>query len=697
MSAAQVSPDGRYIRFDDKLGKGAYKDVYRAYDSETGKEVAWNSIALACIKPSERSRLAMETAILAALTHRNIIKLNAQWSDEHHISFITDIMTGGTLKSYLERAPVVKLKVLKKWCRQILRALQYLHQHQPPIIHRDLKCDNIFVNGSTGQICIGDFGLSAERHATHVVSVLGTPEFMAPELYDEDYTESVDIYAFGMCVLEMATKEYPYEECINAAQIWKRVSRGDAPDAIKRIADRETRAFVELCLAPPTHRLTAAELLEHPFLSFRRSHPIRANTVFTTHNRHAHTNELPHSERKHTIQHAQTDDNHKRHSAVPTNTAASTPPPPPPLTHDVAAEHSTLPTTPTSSSTAILLPSAHSLAPTAPLSSDVSIDGLFCHIDEGFVESHAAHLRLHIPIDKKRKQIKFKFDFRHDTADSIATDMVGTLHISNKFIPTIAAEIEGAIHKRRKHYFESLRDGHAHISVPPIQAAAVQQQQPARPNMLLRPSTLSAHHRLHSQPNISHLNTAQTQQPKTPTQQTHSRPHSQAHSLSLSHHTHNTSFGRITLSAAAAAAYPILPTQHHNAAHQHRPHQATSSTAHPIIASHHHHTLSSSNSFRASSPIPRPQQPQRSASLIESKEAAFITANTMSDDDGVTDRYKAMSVSALKESIKALGGDEQMLRCCFEKTELIATLVQLTPKVRPLTITQEHNANTIDT
>lgn len=54
------------------------------------------------------------------------------------------------------------------------------------------------------------------------MSVLGTPEFMAPELYEECYTEKVDIYAFGMCMLEMVTKERPYSECVNAAQVKNR-------------------------------------------------------------------------------------------------------------------------------------------------------------------------------------------------------------------------------------------------------------------------------------------------------------------------------------------------------------------------------------------------------------------------------------------------------------------------------------------
>ena len=54
--------------------------------------------------------------------------------------------------------------------------------------------------------------------------LLGTPEFMAPEMYDEKYDEGIDVYAFGMCLLEMATNEYPYAECQNAAQIYRKVT-----------------------------------------------------------------------------------------------------------------------------------------------------------------------------------------------------------------------------------------------------------------------------------------------------------------------------------------------------------------------------------------------------------------------------------------------------------------------------------------
>lgn len=62
--------------------------------------------------------------------------------------------------------------------------------------------------------------------------ILGTPEFMAPELYEEDYNELVDVYSFGMCVLEMLTSEYPYGECSNPAQIYKKVTSVSASKLI---------------------------------------------------------------------------------------------------------------------------------------------------------------------------------------------------------------------------------------------------------------------------------------------------------------------------------------------------------------------------------------------------------------------------------------------------------------------------------
>ncbi|RWW64737.1 hypothetical protein BHE74_00028012 [Ensete ventricosum] len=88
---------------------------------------------------------------------------------------------------------------------------------------------------------------------------------MAPEVYEEEYNELVDIYSFGMCVLEMLTSEYPYSECSNPAQIYK---KGKLPDAFHRIRDPQAKRFIGRCLETVSKRSSAKELLHDPFLAF---------------------------------------------------------------------------------------------------------------------------------------------------------------------------------------------------------------------------------------------------------------------------------------------------------------------------------------------------------------------------------------------------------------------------------------------
>lgn len=65
------------------------------------------------------------------------------------------------------------MKAVKGWARQILMGLVYLHNHSPPIIHRDLKCDNIFINGHQGVVKIGDLGLATLLKHNNAKSVIG--------------------------------------------------------------------------------------------------------------------------------------------------------------------------------------------------------------------------------------------------------------------------------------------------------------------------------------------------------------------------------------------------------------------------------------------------------------------------------------------------------------------------------------------
>ncbi|XP_048129251.1 probable serine/threonine-protein kinase WNK9 isoform X4 [Rhodamnia argentea] len=229
----EVDPTGRYGRYNEILGKGASKTVYRAFDEYEGIEVAWNQVKLYDFlrRPEDLERLYCEIHLLKTLKHENIMKFYTSWVDttNRNINFVTEMFTSGTLR-------------------------------------QDLKCDNIFINGNQGEVKIGDLGLAAILRKSHAARCVGTPEFMAPEVYEEEYNELVDIYSFGMCILEMVTFDYPYSECTHPAQIYKKVISGKKPEALYKVKDPEVREFVEKCLATVSLRLPAKELLQDPFL-----------------------------------------------------------------------------------------------------------------------------------------------------------------------------------------------------------------------------------------------------------------------------------------------------------------------------------------------------------------------------------------------------------------------------------------------
>ncbi|XP_026801823.3 serine/threonine-protein kinase WNK4 isoform X1 [Pangasianodon hypophthalmus] len=268
--AVATSPDGRFLKFNVEIGRGSFKTVYKGLDTETTVEVAWCELQTRRLSKAERQRFSEEVEMLKGLQHPNIVRFYDSWKStvKGHkcIILVTELMTSGTLKTYLKRFKEMKLKLLQRWSHQILKGLHFLHTRTPPIIHRDLKCDNIFITGPTGSVKIGDLGLATLKSASFAKSVIGTPEFMAPEMYEEKYDEAVDVYAFGMCILEMTTSEYPYSECQNAAQIYRKVTSGMKPDSFFKVKVPELKEIIEGCIRMnKQERYTIQDLLEHPF------------------------------------------------------------------------------------------------------------------------------------------------------------------------------------------------------------------------------------------------------------------------------------------------------------------------------------------------------------------------------------------------------------------------------------------------
>ena len=253
--------------------------VLAGLDTETGVSVAWCELQDKKLSKEERRRFKEEAEMLKGLQHPNIVRFYDYWevtrqssakgNPRKYIVLVTELMTSGTLKTYLKRFnKKLNPRILKSWCRQILRGLLFLHTRVPPVIHRDLKCDNIFITGPTGSVKIGDLGLATLKNQSFAKSVIGTPEFMAPEMYEEHYDEAVDVYAYGLCMLEMATNEYPYSECAGPAQIYKKVINGVKPYSLEKVESEEVREIITQCIElKKENRPSVKELLAKEFFA----------------------------------------------------------------------------------------------------------------------------------------------------------------------------------------------------------------------------------------------------------------------------------------------------------------------------------------------------------------------------------------------------------------------------------------------
>ena len=89
---------------------------------------------------------------------------------------------------------------------------------------------------------------------------------MAPEVYEECYDNRIDIYSFGMCLLEFMTGEIPYSECNLAAQIWKKITDRILPNCIDKVNLPVAKDLILKCInQDPKERLNIDEILKHEF------------------------------------------------------------------------------------------------------------------------------------------------------------------------------------------------------------------------------------------------------------------------------------------------------------------------------------------------------------------------------------------------------------------------------------------------
>ena len=206
------------------------------------------------------------------LKHPNLLDYISSWSkeDKNIIVIITELLQGGNLREYRKYQKKLKVKLVKKWIKQLLTALDYLHSNN--FIHHDIKSQNILVDRITGNLKLGDL-ICAEKlgEQGYFTKYIGTEEFMAPEVKEGKYTFKADIYSLGLTIIQFITMEKPYKEFNRKNNLYSAKKRGEFPLSFKEIKNEEIKNFVSLCLKEEKDRPSCKELLENKWLNNKNS------------------------------------------------------------------------------------------------------------------------------------------------------------------------------------------------------------------------------------------------------------------------------------------------------------------------------------------------------------------------------------------------------------------------------------------
>uniref|UniRef100_A0A7N4PYE7 Mitogen-activated protein kinase kinase kinase 3 n=1 Tax=Sarcophilus harrisii TaxID=9305 RepID=A0A7N4PYE7_SARHA len=210
------------------LGQGAFGRVYLCYDVDTGRELASKQVQFDPDSP-ETSK--------------------------------------GSVKDQLKAYGALTESVTRKYTRQILEGVSYLHSNM--IVHRDIKGANI-LRDSAGNVKLGDFGASKRLQTicmsgTGIRSVTGTPYWMSPEVISgEGYGRKADVWSLGCTVVEMLTEKPPWAEYEAMAAIFKIATQPTNPQLPSHISEHG-RDFLRRIFVEARQRPSAEELLTHHF------------------------------------------------------------------------------------------------------------------------------------------------------------------------------------------------------------------------------------------------------------------------------------------------------------------------------------------------------------------------------------------------------------------------------------------------
>ncbi|GAA3718750.1 serine/threonine protein kinase Stk1 [Salinicoccus jeotgali] len=229
---------------------GGMSSVYLAEDIILNREVVVKLIKVDHHNREKSvARFQREVESTIQLSHPNIVSvLDVDETDMYHL-LVTEVIHGPTLKQFIEDNHPVPVAEVLRICGMVLRGIR--HAHGAGIIHRDIKPQNILMDGK-GQVKITDFGIAkalSDTRMTETNQVMGSVQYISPEQAKGNQTdERTDIYSFGIVLFELLAGRLPFEGETPVSVALKHISEPfpdilefrEVPEALVRIIGKCT-------------------------------------------------------------------------------------------------------------------------------------------------------------------------------------------------------------------------------------------------------------------------------------------------------------------------------------------------------------------------------------------------------------------------------------------------------------------------